>query len=92
MVDDDIQNIFVEGNDGYQKAKLYIKQLMPKQIKKVTGPVTANSPNKKIYKELSTSFVFATPDDKIIRYLRRIVHLEDGDITKYEKIKKPNFS
>ena len=35
MVDDDIQNIFVEGNDGYQKAKQYIKQLMPKQIKKV---------------------------------------------------------
>ncbi len=35
MVDDDIQNIFVEGNEGYQKTKLYIKQLMPKQIKKV---------------------------------------------------------
>tara|TARA_Y100000590_G_scaffold48263_1_gene51173 strand:- start:758 stop:2551 length:1794 start_codon:yes stop_codon:yes gene_type:complete len=35
MVDDDVQNIFVEGNEGYQKAKLYIKQLMPKQIKKV---------------------------------------------------------
>ncbi len=35
MVDDDIQNIFVEGNEGYQKAKTYIKQLMPKQIKKV---------------------------------------------------------
>ena len=35
MVNDDVQNIFVEGNEGYQKAKLYIKQLMPKQIKKV---------------------------------------------------------
>ncbi len=35
MVDDDVQNIFVEGNEGYQKAKLYIKHLMPKQIKKV---------------------------------------------------------
>ena len=35
MVDDDVQNIFVEGNEGYQKAKIYIKQLMPKQIKKV---------------------------------------------------------
>jgi len=35
MVDDDIQNIFVEGNEGYQKAKLYVKQLMPKQVKKV---------------------------------------------------------
>tara|TARA_B100001540_G_scaffold124877_1_gene111416 strand:- start:356 stop:2149 length:1794 start_codon:yes stop_codon:yes gene_type:complete len=35
MVDDEVQNIFVEGNEGYQKAKMYIKQLMPKQIKKV---------------------------------------------------------
>ena len=35
MLDDDVQNIYVEGNEGYQKAKLYIKQLMPKQIKKV---------------------------------------------------------
>ena len=35
MVDDDIQNIFVEGNEGYQKAKMYVKQLMPKQLKKV---------------------------------------------------------
>ena len=24
MVDDEVQNIFVEGNDGYQKAKIYI--------------------------------------------------------------------
>ncbi len=35
MVDDDVQSIFVEGNEGYQKAKTYIKQLMPKQLKKV---------------------------------------------------------
>ena len=35
MVDDNVQSIIVEGNEGYQKAKLYIKQLMPKQIKKV---------------------------------------------------------
>ena len=35
MVDDNVQSIVVEGNEGYQKAKLYIKQLMPKQIKKV---------------------------------------------------------
>ena len=46
----------------------------------------------KLNKELSTSFVFATHDEKIMGYLRRIVHLEDGDITKDEKIKKPNFS
>ena len=34
MVDDDIQNIFL-ANEGYQKAKMYVKQLMPKQLKKV---------------------------------------------------------
>ena len=38
MVDDEVQSIFVEGNEGYQKAKLYIKQLMPKQLKKVKCP------------------------------------------------------
>ena len=46
----------------------------------------------KLNKELSTSFVFATHDEKFMGYLRRIVHLEDGDIIKDEKNKKPNFS
>ena len=40
-------------------------------------------------KELSTSFVFATHDEKIMAYLRRIVHLEDGEITKDELISQP---
>ncbi len=35
MYDDDTQNIIVEGNDGYQKAKNYMKLMMPKQLKKV---------------------------------------------------------
>ena len=35
MYDDDTQNIIVEGNDGYHKAKNYMKLMMPKQIKKV---------------------------------------------------------
>ena len=35
MYDDDTQNIIVEGNEGYQKAKNYMKLMMPKQIKKV---------------------------------------------------------
>ena len=42
-------------------------------------------------KELSTSFVFATHDEKIMAYLRRIVHLEDGEITKDELINQPKF-
>ena len=35
MYDDETQNIVVEGNDGYQKAKNYMKLMMPKQLKKV---------------------------------------------------------
>ena len=35
MYDDDTQSIIVEGNEGYQKAKNYMKVMMPKQLKKV---------------------------------------------------------
>ncbi len=35
MFDDDTQNIIVEGNDGYQKTKAYIKKMLPKHLKKV---------------------------------------------------------
>ncbi len=35
MYDDETQNIIVEGNVGYQKAKNYMKLMMPKQLKKV---------------------------------------------------------
>jgi putative ABC transport system ATP-binding protein len=31
-------------------------------------------------KELETTFVFATHDEKVIRYLRRIITLEDGSV------------
>jgi len=31
-------------------------------------------------KELDTSFIFATHDEKVIRYLRRIITLEDGKV------------
>ena len=35
MVDDDVQNIFVEGNEGYQKAKIIYKASNAKTNKKV---------------------------------------------------------
>ena len=38
-------------------------------------------------KELTSSFVFATHDEKIMGYLKRIVYLEDGQIIKDETIK-----
>lgn len=31
-------------------------------------------------RELETSFIFATHDEKVIRYLRRIITLEDGEV------------
>ncbi len=37
--------------------------------------------------ELKTSFLFATHDDKVIQYLRRIIRLEDGKIVADENIK-----
>ena len=39
--------------------------------------------------ELYTSFIFATHDEKIMAYLRRIIHLDDGQITDDEKIDNP---
>jgi len=39
--------------------------------------------------ELETSFIFATHDEKIMGYLRRIIHLDDGRIVKDEHISNP---
>tara|TARA_B110000014_G_C20105980_1_gene581584 strand:- start:1394 stop:2101 length:708 start_codon:yes stop_codon:yes gene_type:complete len=38
--------------------------------------------------KLETSFVFATHDEKIMGYLKRIIRLDDGNIVKDENIKK----
>ncbi len=46
---------------------------------------------RKLNKELNTSFVFATHDEKIMGYLKRIICLEDGKIIKDEKIKREDF-
>ncbi len=35
IYDDDTQNIIVEGNEGYQKAKNFMKMIMPNHVKKV---------------------------------------------------------
>ena len=35
MFDDNTQNIFVEGNEGYKKAQSFMKMLMPSNLKKV---------------------------------------------------------
>ena len=45
----------------------------------------------RLNKELSTSFIFATHDEKIMDYLRRIIHLDDGQIANDEQIDQPKF-
>jgi len=42
----------------------------------------------KLNKELETTFVFATHDDKVIGYLRRIIRLEDGKVVSDENFNK----
>ena len=46
----------------------------------------------RLNQELSTSFIFATHDEKIMAYLRRIIHLDDGEIIEDEKIENPKAS
>jgi putative ABC transport system ATP-binding protein len=40
---------------------------------------------KKLNKELETTFIFATHDEKVMQYLDRIVSLKDGEVVKDEK-------
>jgi putative ABC transport system ATP-binding protein len=42
----------------------------------------------KLNEELNTTFLFATHDDKVIQYLRRIIRLEDGRVVSDEIVKK----
>jgi len=51
----------------------------------------ANSHNilqtmEKLNKDFKTTFIFATHDDKVIKYLRRKISLEDGKVVKDEQI------
>ena len=39
---------------------------------------------KQLNKELKTTFLFATHDEKVMQYLDRLIHLEDGRVTKDE--------
>ena len=41
----------------------------------------------KLNEELKTSFIFATHDEKVIGYLKRIIRLQDGKIVADEKVK-----
>ena len=45
----------------------------------------------KLNDELDTSFVFATHDEKIMGYLKRIIRLEDGNIVDDKNMTKGNL-
>ncbi len=45
----------------------------------------------RLNKELSTSFIFATHDEKVMGYLRRILNLVDGKIVNDKKVDNPEF-
>ena len=41
---------------------------------------------KNLNKELNTTFLFSTHDEKVMQYLNRLVHLEDGEVAEDEII------
>ena len=67
MYDDETQNIFVEGNEGYQKAKNYMKLMMPKQLKKV-----------KKYREKIPLFFKENIEKKLYEIFKSEVKLNSG--------------
>ena len=47
---------------------------------------------KTLNRELGTSFIFSTHDEKVMGYLNRIIHLRDGRIENDEEISNPKFA
>lgn len=43
---------------------------------------------KKLNEELKTTFLFSTHDEKVMAYMNRLIHLEDGRVVKDERMKK----
>ena len=67
MYDENTQNIIVEGNDGYQKTKNYMKLMMPKQLKKV-----------KKYREKTPLFYKENIEKKLFEIFKSEVKLNSG--------------
>ena len=67
MFDEDTQNIIVEGNEGYQKAKSFMKLIMPGQVKKI-----------KKYREKIPLFVKEKIEIKLNEIFETVVKLNSG--------------
>ncbi len=67
MYDDETQNIIVEGNEGYQKAKNYMKLMMPNNVKKI-----------KKYRDKIPLFFKEKIESKLFQIFETQVKLESG--------------
>jgi len=67
MYDDETQNIIVEGNEGYQKAKNYMKLMMPSNVKKI-----------KKYRDKIPLFFKEKIESKLFQIFETQVKLESG--------------
>ena len=67
MYDDKTQNIIVEGNEGYQKTKNYMKLMMPKHLKKV-----------KKYRDKTPLFFKENIEKKLFEIFKSEVKLNSG--------------
>jgi len=67
MYDDETQNIIVEGNEGYQKAKNYMKLVMPNNVKKI-----------KKYRDKVPLFFKEKIDSKLYEIYKTEVKLKSG--------------
>ena len=67
MYDDETQNIYVEGNEGYQKTKNYMKLMMPSHVKKI-----------KKYRDKIALFSKEKIESKLFQIFETEVKLESG--------------
>ena len=67
MYDEDTQNIIVEGNEGYQKAKSFMKLIMPSHVKKI-----------KKYREKVPLFIKEKIESKLNEIFETTVKLNSG--------------
>ncbi len=67
IYDDETQNIIIQGNEGYQKAKNFMKILMPKSVKKI-----------KKYRDKEPLFIKEKIEDKLNEIYDTRVKLNSG--------------
>ena len=67
MFDDETNNVIIEGNDGYQKAKNFMKIMMPKDLKKI-----------KKYRDKTPLFFKENIEEKLNEIFESTIKLNSG--------------